>query len=100
MLMKAGKEKVINLSLNNIRIEQVFGIQFLRRILNSNMSNTDHDRNESGNRLMQMATTIKAGLRPKVAVNIDKSFIRSKQEHSISSFSNLNETSNKLMSRA
>jgi len=72
MPMKAGK-KVTNLSLNNIRIEQVFSIKLLSRTLKTNIWNSDHARQvkadtESGIQLMQMATTIKAGLSPKVAV--------------------------------
>jgi len=79
-----GCKKVVNIAVENVAVPNQKCVTFLGRIISGKMSHKEHvkkitDTKISSN-ILQYATAIKSGLKPKVSTNIFKLFVRSKQE--------------------
>lgn len=95
MYVVKGDKVVFDLSFNNQEIPQARCVKFLGRIISSSLSAKDHyelvaKNSENNGNLFKCLTTIKAGLHPKVALNIYKSLVRSKIEYSRTSAAHKN----------
>ncbi|XP_036317800.1 uncharacterized protein LOC118732796 [Rhagoletis pomonella] len=92
-------KKQLDIKIDNLAIEQVNQIKFIGRTLNSSLTVTSHfnkliKKAANNVKLIQMITTVKAGVTPKVAVNLYKSLVRSKIEVARSTTHNLPKTTN------
>jgi len=81
-----GCKNVVNVAVENMAVPNQKSVTFLVRIISGNMSHKEHVKKikadtQVSSRILQYATTIKSGLKPKVSTNLFKSFVKSKQEY-------------------